>query len=696
MFTKELEFDPNWKIQESSIVKGYEVCNSLKAVRQCESMNYILANPNLISLSLPKAVDAYSVGQLLDVNNGRLKDTNSYFKFRELWVFKQNGKIVQEEFESHLKQYTDWQLTSVPHENRFGYPNRHGERAVESKNQEEEGWKKALVTRQSTYSHDRMIQSMQSTSKIFVDELEREKEDQIERIKLRITQIAAEDELRRRPKKDPYDMSKDVNLQVVAQIMANQTANKQEKYEDDLLRSISNKFVNNYFYTVKGIEFSKRFPSNNYTKTKFDHQILEELRQLGIHTLQEDKQLREQAAKEASAAEINQKTIKDKYGQSRGIGQSGMDGAQYSPDNQQKRSFRIKNSTTMSKVKMQEKEQIKQEKIERQKTLDYLSKMRMEYDIYGNSRKPLHPVYSMSKGSPFFELNEKAIDIEAPTDKRVKISSMSDRMYMNAPSTDEIRNEGMHQVLMRSMDKGNSHKALLDRKKLMPMSVKTDERDKDFLIYPHQIDFGTVKPGSCYKGELRLVNVNSFLQRVKLVDPIEPKFKVILSRTGSIAMGHERRVMVYFDAEHLETGEFETEFYILSKYRKYTIPIKAKIGPNVEGLTAADKKKMASNNLPPEAKAARQTKLDALFQIVEVAKEEIDVVRTKASEITGTITQDYLPKMAFDRNIEIRTDLPDPTKKKGSYKQGPIDYDADDNSGEDDDNNQGTFKTGKS
>lgn len=51
---------------------------------------------------------------------------------------------------------------------------------------------------------------------------------------------------------------------------------------------------------------------------------------------------------------------------------------------------------------------------------------------------------------------------------------------------------------------------------------------------------------------------------------------------------------------------------------------------------------------------------------------------------TGTITQDYLPKMNFDKKTDLHTTLPDPKKKKG-----PINYDESDSS----EDNEGTGKS---
>ena len=65
---------------------------------------------------------------------------------------------------------------------------------------------------------------------------------------------------------------------------------KLHKYNDERLQAICNKFVNNYFYTVGGIEFGRHNPPTNFVKPKYDKDILRELQELGIQTINEQKQ----------------------------------------------------------------------------------------------------------------------------------------------------------------------------------------------------------------------------------------------------------------------------------------------------------------------------------------------------------------------------------------------------------------------
>ncbi len=373
-----------------------------------------------------------------------------------------------------------------------------------------------------------------------------------------------------------------MNIKKINEILNLKAKYAQEKYEDELLRTICGKFVNNYFYTMKGLDFCRSNPSTNYTKPKFDQEALRELQQVGEQVERERKLLAEQAQKSMMtvSAEIDNKALNDQN-----ASQQGHDGIiRGTPEDfeRQRRAFRIKSKQPPSIVSQMERARIQQEELFQKKNLEGLAKMRKEYDIYGSQRKPLPPIHSMFRSPPVYEFNDKAIEIEAPTDKRVKISSMSDRMYLHAPSTDEIRNEGMHQTLVKTMDKVNSHKALIERKKLMPVTVREDKLERDFIIYPHFVDFGNVRPGTKYRSEIIVINDNYFLQRVKIIDPLDSKFSITLSKTGPIAMGQERTIYITLDTEGIDQPiDLESEFYILSKYRKYTIEVRAKVGLNV-------------------------------------------------------------------------------------------------------------------
>jgi hypothetical protein len=62
-----------------------------------------------------------------------------------------------------------------------------------------------------------------------------------------------------------------------------------------------------------------------------------------------------------------------------------------------------------------------------------------DFDVVGNLRKEKPFVKSIVKSNVQSELNEKFITTECITDRRIKISSIANRQYINAPSIEEVR-----------------------------------------------------------------------------------------------------------------------------------------------------------------------------------------------------------------------------------------------------------------
>lgn len=67
-----------------------------------------------------------------------------------------------------------------------------------------------------------------------------------------------------------------------------------------------------------------------------------------------------------------------------------------------------------------------------------------DFNVYGRLREEKPFVKSIAKSKATSELNEKFITTECITDRRVKISSMAPRFYMNAPSVEDVRKQGQH------------------------------------------------------------------------------------------------------------------------------------------------------------------------------------------------------------------------------------------------------------
>ena len=67
-----------------------------------------------------------------------------------------------------------------------------------------------------------------------------------------------------------------------------------------------------------------------------------------------------------------------------------------------------------------------------------------DFNVHGRLRDEPPKVKSLAKSNVQSELNEKFITTECITDRRVKVSSMAPRYYMNAPSVNDVRKQGQH------------------------------------------------------------------------------------------------------------------------------------------------------------------------------------------------------------------------------------------------------------
>ena len=158
---------------------------------------------------------------------------------------------------------------------------------------------------------------------------------------------------------------------------------------------------------------------------------------------------------------------------------------------------------------MIEEEMAKILEVQDQKNSEYHFKKNKVFDVYGKTRPGIPRIKSLLESNPQHETNNRYIEIESQTDQRIKISSMARRMYMEAPSTTQVRHEGHHQDLIKSLDKNNVHEDLLEKKKLMETSATEDKLQKDLIIYPDYINFGNLKVGTFYETKLLVKNEDS-------------------------------------------------------------------------------------------------------------------------------------------------------------------------------------------
>lgn len=195
LFMKQLELDSSWRLQTHA-VKGFEKARSLISMKRATSLNYILSHPSAIDQILPKGSDGKAVEKLFSEEERSIEDHQACFIFRDLWLFPSIEESEQSQFESSMDRYKAWLDHKASIHFKVGYPNRHAEQADELRLEEESIEKKALAARQAEHTHDRMAALMADSYTTIKTDIEQERQDDIIRAKLRIEQMAFEDEVK--------------------------------------------------------------------------------------------------------------------------------------------------------------------------------------------------------------------------------------------------------------------------------------------------------------------------------------------------------------------------------------------------------------------------------------------------------------------------------------------------------------------
>jgi hypothetical protein len=131
--------------------------------------------------------------------------------------------------------------------------------------------------------------------------------------------------------------------------------------------------------------------------------------------------------------------------------------------------------------------------------------------IRGNNTKV--PGY-LKTTFPEAEFNENYIVIDKVTDKRIKTSSLSNRLYFNAPSITEVRKSGQHNFLINALDKRTTYEELMEKLNLMVTAELCDPLNKMLKIDPTALDFGYMKLGTKHQMLLKVRNDDNLVNRI--------------------------------------------------------------------------------------------------------------------------------------------------------------------------------------
>ena len=109
---------------------------------------------------------------------------------------------------------------------------------------------------------------------------------------------------------------------------------------------------------------------------------------------------------------------------------------------------------------------------------------------------------------------------EAPLDKKVKISSMKNKLTSGASSMVEMRKEGPHSLLMKTLDKGHDVNKLLEKRTMMVQADLNDKLQRDILVLLRLVRSLPSRPTSGFSSNARPTNSKSS-SRTKTSSPRE-------------------------------------------------------------------------------------------------------------------------------------------------------------------------------
>lgn len=181
----------------------------------------------------------------------------------------------------------------------------------------------------------------------------------------------------------------------------------------------------------------------------------------------------------------------------------------------------------------------------------------------------------MQKSTAQSELNEKFITTECIADRRVKISSMAPRQYMNAPSVEDVRKQGQHQMILSAINKKQTFAELINQANAMVTSVLHDPLKRAFNVMPANLKFGILKVDQSYELLITLKNEDSIAQRVMLKPLSDNRITASLVEMGPIAPGMIRKVAVTIYSS--KVGLIKDTLQIVTKSDIFKIPIEATI-----------------------------------------------------------------------------------------------------------------------
>jgi hypothetical protein len=193
-------------------------------------------------------------------------------------------------------------------------------------------------------------------------------------------------------------------------------------------------------------------------------------------------------------------------------------------DMENRKSPQKKTLPSIYKIKVQKMKELKEK--EKNDAENWTQSKSYKFNHDGKSSRQINPLVPkyLKTTFPEAEFNEDYIYVEKLTDKRIKTSSVSRRLYFNAPSVNDIRKSGQHNFLVEALDKKKTYEEMMERLNLMITSELCDPLNKMLKIEPINLDFGYLKTGIKYQMFFKIRNDDIMTNRVQIRKNLNNKF----------------------------------------------------------------------------------------------------------------------------------------------------------------------------
>jgi len=238
-----------------------------------------------------------------------------------------------------------------------------------------------------------------------------------------------------------------------------------------------------------------------------------------------------------------------------------------------------------------------------------------DFNVLGRLREERPFVKSIAKSKASSELNEKFITTECITDRRVKISSMAPRFYMNAPSVEDVRKQGQHQMILSAINKKQTFAELINQANSMVTGVLHDSLKRSLNIMPSFVEFGALRPGTVNEVTLTVKNEDSIGHRITVKPVKDNRIAIQQQEYGIIAPGMTKKIMIIIRVAEDEPtpATIKETIKILSKHDVFSIPLSANL-LSEQTFEEENKQKLEQTGKPIQNSRVRERLIRAMAE----------------------------------------------------------------------------------